>query len=67
MYRDPRSNIDGAPLEADHTTPRSLGGTVADRLLLAVCNRSRGNGTRLPAQRPAPPAQPQPASRDWFG
>lgn len=35
------------PLQADHTQPRSLGGTVADRLLHAWCNESRGNGTRV--------------------
>jgi hypothetical protein len=46
MYRSAHLNVDGAPLEADHTTPRSLGGKRADRLLLRCCNRSRGNGTR---------------------
>lgn len=46
MYSDPRHNADRQPLEADHTLPRSLGGTEADRLLLSTCNRSRGNGTR---------------------
>ena len=45
MYRDPQLNPDGMPLEADHTLARSLGGTRADRLMLATCNRSRGNGT----------------------
>lgn len=44
MWRDPARNADGMPLEADHTLPRSLGGTRADRLLLATCNRSRGAG-----------------------
>lgn len=44
MYRDPRLNADGMPLEADHTLARSRGGTRADRLLLATCNRSRGAG-----------------------
>lgn len=46
MYRDPARNPDRMPLEADHTLARSLGGTTADRLLLATCNRSRGDGTR---------------------
>lgn len=44
MYRDPRLNIDGMALEADHTIARSRGGANADRLLLATCNRSRGAG-----------------------
>jgi len=47
MYRDPYRNPDGQPLEADHSNARSLGGTLADRLMLATCNRSRGNGTRF--------------------
>lgn len=46
MYRNPQLNVDRMPLEADHTIARSLGGTTADRLMLATCNRSRGNGTR---------------------
>jgi hypothetical protein len=46
MWRDPTLNPDGLPLEADHTIARSQGGTHADRLLLATCNRSRGDGTR---------------------
>jgi 5-methylcytosine-specific restriction endonuclease McrA len=33
-------------LDADHSVPRSLGGTQADRLLHMSCNRSRGDGTR---------------------
>lgn len=44
MYRDPRLNIDGMALEADHTLSRHYGGTRADRLLLHTCNRSRGAG-----------------------
>lgn len=36
------------PLQADHTLPRSMGGTKADRLLHAWCNESRGNGSRQP-------------------
>ena len=62
MYRDAARNPDGMPLEADHTTARSQGGTRADRLLLATCNRSRGDGTRqaLSGGRPAW------WTRDWF-
>lgn len=37
---------DEQQLDADHTVPRSQGGTKADRLLHASCNRSRGDGTR---------------------
>jgi hypothetical protein len=44
MYRDAVRNWDSMPLEADHTLPRSRGGTIADRLLHAKCNRSRGAG-----------------------
>ena len=57
-----RALVDGTPcahcgqpmyhtqaLQADHTVPRSLGGKVADRLLHAWCNMSRGNGTRTPS------------------
>lgn len=62
MHRDPRLNADHMPLEADHTQPRSLGGTHADRLMLATCNRSRGDGTRRPTP-VAPKATPP--SRSW--
>lgn len=79
MYRDPLLNVDRRALQADHSRARSRGGTRADRLLLATCNASRGNGTR---RRPAPGLVPQlqrapraatlqlqagPATtRDWF-
>lgn len=33
-------------LSADHSQPRSAGGTLADRLLHAPCNSERGDGTR---------------------
>jgi len=56
MYRDPRMNIDGRPLAADHQLSRSQGGTRANRLLLATCNESRGDGTR---------EVPLVTSRDW--
>jgi hypothetical protein len=46
MYRDAALNVDAMPLEADHTVSRSQGGQRADRLLIATCNRSRGDGTR---------------------
>jgi len=46
MYKDADRNPDAKPLEADHSVARSLGGKVADRLMLATCNNSRGNGTR---------------------
>jgi 5-methylcytosine-specific restriction endonuclease McrA len=39
MWRDLQA------LDADHSLPRSLGGTQADRLLHRSCNRRRGNGT----------------------
>lgn len=35
---------DPGSLDADHSQPRSLGGTRADRLMHASCNRRRGNG-----------------------
>lgn len=60
MYRDPTRNIDRHPLEADHTRARSRGGRHADRLMLAVCNRSRQAGTRIYSA----PTRPTP-SRDW--
>ncbi|WP_369053896.1 hypothetical protein [Kineococcus terrestris] len=46
MWRDPASNVDRRPLDADHTLSRAHGGTVADRLVLSTCNRSRGDGSR---------------------
>lgn len=58
----PRTNP--GSLDADHSVPRSLGGTRADRLTHRSCNRARGNGvttglgtgrrTRPPAQRTEP-------------
>ncbi|NDK91047.1 hypothetical protein GYA93_15860 [Gordonia desulfuricans] len=54
-----RNHVDGTPcwwcgepmhrtqaLDADHSNPRDKGGTKADRLLHAPCNRARGNGDR---------------------
>ncbi len=64
MHRDPSSNVDGAPLEADHTLSRSQGGTRADRLLLRICNRSRGDGTRQVDDVGGRPAW---WTRDWTG
>lgn len=62
MYRVAALNPDGMPLEADHTTARSQGGRRADRLLLATCNRSRGDGTRQSLIG----GRPQWWTRDWF-
>lgn len=61
MYRDPALNPDGLPLHADHSLARSQGGTRADRLMLATCNQSRGDGTR--GDRTASDWW----SRDWSG
>ena len=47
MYRNAGMNCDGAPLEADHEVSRAMGGQHATRLLLRVCNRSRGDGRRV--------------------
>lgn len=33
-------------LQADHSHPRSAGGTIADRLLHGDCNNERGDGSR---------------------
>jgi hypothetical protein len=68
MYRDRSRNVDGMALEADHTVARARGGTRADRLLIATCNRSRGDGTRraanaeprAPRAPRTPPVQPEP-------
>jgi hypothetical protein len=46
MHRDAQRNWDGRALHADHTKPRSRGGTTADRLLHDTCNTQRGDGTR---------------------
>lgn len=61
MYRDPKRNVDRRPLEADHSRPRSLGGTRADRLLLSTCNRSRQQGRRSPHQQ----SEPIDTDRSW--
>ncbi|MDV6271092.1 hypothetical protein [Rhodococcus globerulus] len=68
MYRDPLRNPDRAPLEADHSTARSLGGKIADRLLHMRCNRSRGDGRRdhlRPAIANTPGQEPL-TTRDWL-
>ena len=54
-----RHHVDGTPcwwcaepmylaqgLAADHSVPRSQGGTLADRLLHSWCNNQRGDGHR---------------------
>ena len=52
LFKEAERNFDSRPLHADHTRPRSRGGTVADRLLHASCNEARGDGSR-DHQRPA--------------
>lgn len=60
-----RNHVDGTPcwwcgkpmyrsqdLDADHSVSRNAGGKLADRLLHASCNSSRGDGRR-DDQRPA--------------
>lgn len=54
MFRDPRRNHDGRPLEADHEADlKHHGPGDANRLLCSTCNRSRGAGhdERLPMSR----------------
>ncbi len=51
-YRRAERNWDQATLEGDHSTARSHGGRVADRLLHSTCNRQRGGGEK-DEQRPA--------------
>lgn len=46
MFLDSENNWDTATLAGDHSTPRASGGTVADRLLHATCNKERGDGAR---------------------
>jgi len=58
----PMWKADARNLDADHSTPRSLGGTTADRLTHASCNRSRGNGTRTRANKPSRPMR---TSQPW--
>lgn len=50
MYRSQR-------LQADHSVPRALGGTEADRLLHGRCNESRGArlGNRMRTRRRSVP------------
>src|SRR5687767_14145805 len=60
MYRSAALNADGLPLQADHSIARAQGGMKADRLMLATCNASRGDGTR-DADMPAW------WDRDWTG
>lgn len=45
MYVDPTLNFDCRKLQGDHSIARSKGGTIADRLLHATCNRDRGDGS----------------------
>lgn len=48
----------GEDLDLDHSVPRSLGGTVGDRIAHASCNRSWGNGTRGDRAKPDPGPTP---------
>lgn len=52
MRREAEKNWDGRPLAADHSQARSLGGSLADRLLHYTCNSQRGDGAR-DARRPS--------------
>lgn len=52
MWKDKRRNPAGMALEADHSLARAHGGTTADRLLHALCNRSRQTGHPTPTHRP---------------
>lgn len=57
MYRDPKRNHDGHPLEAHHSQSRSrfgYGKTRADMLLHKICNIQCGDGTH-DDQRPTNP------------
>ena len=46
LRKEAAKNWDCAPLAADHSRARSLGGMLADRLLHSTCNAQRGDGTR---------------------
>jgi hypothetical protein len=46
MFKDKHHNWDHLKLAGDHTVPRIHGGTRADRLLHATCNKKRGDGSR---------------------
>lgn len=46
MYHDPEQNWDKRKLRGDHSIPRAMGGTRADRLLHATCNEQRQDGRR---------------------
>ncbi len=66
MYREAWRNIDRLPLHADHTRSRAVAGpnALADRLIRATCNMSRGDGTRRPPT--AHPWARQGWTRDWL-
>ncbi|KLO31594.1 hypothetical protein ABW16_01815 [Mycolicibacter heraklionensis] len=53
-------------LQADHSIPRSQGGTVADRLLHGPCNGERGDGSR-DHLRPALVGRKPPTNLDELG
>lgn len=59
--------LQGQDLDLDHSTPIAFGGTRADRITHAHCNRVRGNQTKRALRRqpprsttPQPPAQHHP-------
>jgi hypothetical protein len=52
MFKANPLNWDGLELAADHSQPRALGGTRADRLLHGRCNSQRRDG-KLDHVRPA--------------
>jgi hypothetical protein len=75
MYRDRTHNWDYNPtstnpysgtLQADHSHTRASGGTKADRLLHATCNKERGDGQR-DHLRPALTGQPAPPTPTTLG
>lgn len=62
MFKNPKLNFDGAPLEAEHSEPQKYAqdrqANLADRLLHRRCNRSKGARTT----KPEPPSRPVDAS-----
>ncbi len=52
-------------LTGEHTTPRSLGGGLADSLAHPSCNYSRGNGTRTPRNTASEPMRQPRTTRQW--
>lgn len=65
MFKDPKRNFDGAPLEAEHSSPQKYAqdkqANLADELLHRRCNRSKGART----SKPEPPSAPVGASEGF--